>query len=116
MGYKNYNLVGADSKANSGSGAPSLQATTVPSKLFSITVYNNNVGSQFIQLHDASSVPADTSVPELSWAIATQTHLHVEWPLGRQMATGIYVCNSTTDVTKTIGASDCLIDAVYRID
>ena len=36
------------------------------------------------------------------------------WTAGRLFANGIYVCNSSTDVTKTIGSADCLFDINYR--
>lgn len=83
--------------------------------LFGLTVYNNNVGAQFIQLHNAASTPADTAVPVIVFEIATQSaRTFTLGNLGRHFATGIYVCNSSTDVTKTLGAADCLFDAQYE--
>ena len=82
--------------------------------LYGLTVYNNNVAAQWIQLHDATAAPADTTVPGLVFEIAPQSARSLDLGIyGRRFAVGIYVCNSTTDVTKTLGADDCLFDAQF---
>ena len=82
--------------------------------LFGLIVYNNNVAAQWIQLHDSASTPADTTVPAIVFEILAQSARSLDLgPLGRRFSAGIYLCNSTTDVTKTLGAADCLFDAQY---
>ena len=82
--------------------------------LYGLSVYNNNVAAQWIQLHDATAAPADTTVPGLVFEIAPQSARSVDFGIfGRRFAVGIYVCNSTTDVTKTLGVDDCLYDAQF---
>lgn len=68
--------------------------------------------AQFIQLHDAASLPADTAVPELVVPVAANTFFNIPLP-GHVCATGIVVCNSTTGPTKTIGGADTWITAYY---
>lgn len=95
--------------------AASLQIKASEGTLFGLTAYNNNAGAQFIQLHDAASAPADTAVPVIVFEIASNTARSLDLGrLGRRFSSGIYVCNSSTDVTKTIGAADCLFDAQYE--
>lgn len=85
-----------------------------PGTLYGLTVYNNNAAAQWIQLHNATSAPADGVVPALTFAIAAQSNIALTFTSnGRYFSTGIYVCTSTTDVTKTLGADDCLFDAQY---
>ncbi len=101
--------------ANSGAQSASLQVKESAGTLFGLTVYNNNAGAQFIQLHDAATAPADTAVPAIVFAIPTQTTCTLDLGrYGRRFASGIYACNSSTDVTKTIGAADCIFDAQYE--
>lgn len=90
------------------------QVATVEATVFGMTVYNNNVAAQWIQFHDAASAPSDTAVPVVTFEILAQTARSIDFGhLGRRFALGVYVCNSTTDVTKTLGAADCLFDVQY---
>jgi hypothetical protein len=83
-------------------------------RLFGFTVYSSNVAAQFIQLHDAPSLPADGAVPVFVVKVALSAHLGVQWAdWGRFFNRGIVICNSTTFATKTIGAADCFFDCQY---
>jgi hypothetical protein len=63
---------------------------------------------------DAATVPADTAVPLITIDIATLTAKGVSFAYpGRVFESGIVICNSTTDSTKTIGAADCIFDVQY---
>ena len=76
--------------------------------------YNSLATEQFIQVHDAASLPADTAVPKVMFAVPAESSFSIDFGAhGRAFATGIVVCNSTTGATKTIGAADCWIDAQY---
>jgi hypothetical protein len=83
--------------------------------VYGFTVYNNNAAIRFIQLHDATSAPAEAAVPAATFTVATQGHLTVDYgPHGRYFKNGIYICNSTTDTTKTLGAADSLFDVRFE--
>ena len=82
--------------------------------LFSITGYNSRTSAQFIQLHDATSLPADTAVPKLIFAVGPSSSFSLDFgPRGRSFGTGIVVCNSSTGPTKTIGSADCWFDCQF---
>jgi hypothetical protein len=85
-----------------------------PGYLFGFTVYNSKGSGQFIQVHDSATLPAEGAVPEVVIDIATVVAKGVQWlPLGRSFLRGIYLVNSSTAPTKTIGSADCFFDAQY---
>lgn len=85
-----------------------------PIILIGFTVYNSGV-AQFIQLHDAASLPADTAIPVLPLPIAAADILPAYWGTeGRLFENGLVICNSSTDNTKTIGGDDCWFDVQVR--
>ena len=87
-----------------------------PAVLLSITISNLSASAQYIQLHDAASAPANGAVPKISVYWPANTSAQLEWIAsdGRDFSTGIYVCNSSTDATKTLGAADLMLDAQVR--
>lgn len=85
-----------------------------PGYLFGFTVYNSKGSGQFVQVHDSAVLPAEGAVPEVFFDIATVVAKAVQWlPLGRAFQRGIYLVNSSTGPTKTIGSADCFFDAQY---
>lgn len=80
--------------------------------LFMLTGYNSKTSSQFIQLHNTTTVPSDTAVPVLIFTVAASSNFSLDLgKYGRYFSTGITICNSSTGPTKTIGSSDCWFDA-----
>lgn len=87
---------------------------TAPGVLLGITGYNNSVAEQFIQLHNATSLPADTAIPVIVIVVPAKTNFSLDLGVyGRYFSTGIVACNSSTAATKTIGSADCWFDAQY---
>lgn len=81
--------------------------------LWDLTIDNSKTSEQWIQLHNTTSVPADTAVPVWIIRVAASTSVMVSFQEGMPFATGISVCNSSTAATKTVGSSDCFFSANY---
>ncbi len=85
-----------------------------PGVLFGITGYNSKAAAQFIQIHDSATLPDEGAVPELIRTAATAANFGLLLALpGRVFQRGIYLVNSSTGPTKTIGSADCWFDAQY---
>lgn len=83
-------------------------------KVFGLQGYNSKASAQFIQLHDAASLPADTAVPEVILTVAATANFSIDFGTnGRYFPTGIVVCDSSTGPTKTLGSADCWFDVQY---
>ena len=92
--------------------ATSLVISAISKRLFGMSGYNSNVAGQFIQLHDASTLPADTVAPVVIFFVPGLSNFSIDFGVrGRNFTTGIVVCNSSTGPTKTIGSADCFFDA-----
>lgn len=92
--------------------AASLVISANPSVLYGLTAYSSKASAQFIQLHDAASLPANGAVPKVVVTVAATSNVGIDYgELGRQFSTGIVVCNSSTQATLTIGSDDCWFDA-----
>lgn len=97
---------------NSVAYADDLVVKATPGILISVFGYNSGP-SQFIQLHDATSLPADTAVPKAVFSVPATSNFSLDIPItGMPFATGIVVANSTTGPTLTSGADDCYFTAV----
>lgn len=93
--------------------AASLIVKASAGNLWSITGYNSGA-AQFIQIHDAAALPADTAVPKIIFTVpATSNFNFSSDKFGRSFANGIVVCNSSTGPTKTIGSANLWLDVQY---
>jgi hypothetical protein len=93
--------------------AASLVVKAAPGRLRSIVGYST--AAQFIQVHNAATLPADAVVPLMTIPIAANAAFTIDFGVtGLPCSTGIVVCNSSTGPTKTIGSADTFITAVYQ--
>lgn len=77
-------------------------------RIFLLVGYNAKTSAQFIQLHNAASLPANTAVPEYSFRVEASSNFSLDLSLyGDYFDTGVVACNSSTQATLTIGSADC---------
>lgn len=83
-------------------------------RLFHIVFTNTNASARYVQLFDATALPADATVPTvLLGSVASGVTATFDFGFwGRLFANGIIICNSSTAATKTIGSADSFIDAM----
>ena len=108
----------ASTKALSNKDSTAYEASNVikasVGRLYTLNGYNSAGVEQFIQVHNASSLPADGSVPVVVFTVPATTNFSLDYGVyGRYFATGIVVCNSSTGATKTIGSANCWFSATY---
>lgn len=85
-----------------------------PGRLFTLFGYNAKTSAQFIQVHNAAALPADTAIPIISFAAGASSNFSLVIPDdGWVFSNGIVVCNSSTLATKTIGTTDCWFNVAY---
>lgn len=81
---------------------------------YGITGYNSKATTQWIQVYNTASVPADTAVPVLSFTVAGLSNFSFDiGDFGMYMSTGICWSNSSTGPTKTIGSADVFAQLKY---
>jgi hypothetical protein len=108
-------LDGPDRNLTTAAAAASLgQAGSY--KVYSIIMSNGHASSdQYVQVFDAAALPANTAVPIAFQLVPAGTSVGLSWESGRVFGLGVFVCNSSTALTKTIGTTDCLFDINYRV-
>lgn len=95
--------------------AASLVVKATSGILYGVSGYNSKASAQFIQLHDAATLPADTAVPTDVITVPASSNFSIDFGVhGKAFNVGIVISNSSTGPTKTIGAADCWITARFK--
>lgn len=75
---------------------------------------NTKTTAQYIQVHNATSAPADSATPTIVMLVEAGANFSIDLGEdGQYFSTGITICNSSTAATKTIGSADCIINGRY---
>lgn len=83
--------------------------------IIGIMGHNNSATDQFIQIFASKTVPADGAVPEITFEVMANGNFSVSFgENGYPLKDGISWSNSTTLDTKTIGATDVWLNAIYK--
>ena len=85
---------------------------TQPCRVVRMFGTNTSGSARYIQIHDATSAPANTAVPALpAVAVAAGASFNLDLGFdGVQLANGVVVASSTTSDTLTLtGAADLLV-------
>lgn len=108
-------LQGPGSNAVTTVYATSLVVKASAGTLLGFQGYNSAIVAQFIQVHDAASLPANGVAPKIMFTVPPSSNFSLDFgSLGRSFTTGIVICNSSTGPTKTVGSADIWVDAQYR--
>lgn len=108
-------LLDAGAAAKASSTAVEASRVIKASQGTLVALFITNEGpAQYIQLHDAASLPANGAVPALSMRVPSNVSIAIDIPIcGIPFGAGIVFCNSSTLATKTLGSANCFITAIY---
>lgn len=82
--------------------------------LYGCTMTNANVATRFLQGFDATTLPANGTVPVFSVHVPTATEGGISYsPTGRAFKAGVVLAISTTQNSLTLAGADALFDAQY---
>ena len=92
----------------------SLEIKRAPGRLYGLTGYNSKGSAQFILIFDAVDLPVAGSIPKIILNVPTGANFAFDWGIfGRKFDAGIFICNSSTGPTLTIGSADCWFDVQF---
>jgi hypothetical protein len=93
----------------------SQQVKASPGILYGVIGYNSKASAQFVQVFDSVGLPAEGAIPKIVITVAATANYSIDFGVfGRWFNNGIYICNSSTGPTKTIGSADIWLDASFK--
>lgn len=82
--------------------------------IYSVLGYNSKVSAQFIQVFNSPVAAADGAIPLFIFVVGASSNFNLDFgERGKYLNQGIYVCNSSSGPTKTIGSADCWFNISY---
>jgi hypothetical protein len=104
---------GAKPVSSSG-GVTSFQLKATPGRMHWLFLFNNNAAVRYAQLFDSLALPADGASPLFLQSMAPSGSVPKELafpPDGFVFTNGLWICISTTALTKTLAAADLAFTA-----
>ena len=93
-----------------------LLVVTAKAKLFTVSAYNSTAGTLYLQAHDVAAEPLEGIVPRLVTPVFAGTSGGFNFTNGTLFRNGIYLCWSSTPVSKTKNVTaegSGLVDATF---
>lgn len=83
--------------------------------LIKVKGWNNQAGTRYIQVFDATALPANGTIPLITHQVSGTSNFEFDCgEFGRPFTTGIVIATSTTATTLTVAAANILVDAQYK--
>lgn len=83
--------------------------------LHNLSGINDSAAAQYIQIFNSKTIPGDGGIPVLVLIVAAKSNFSIDLgAYGLVCDTGISWSSSSTLATKTIGAADCWLTAIYH--
>ena len=82
-------------------------------RLHRVIATNTNGATRYIQIFDATALPANGTVPLITFPLAAgaSTQPPIDFGVyGRTFVNGIVIANSSTEATLTVGSADSFFD------
>jgi len=103
----------AATRVSATASVASLVVKNAAGKLYKLYITNGGT-AQFFQIYNTASLPADGAVPVHCFRLGANETREIDFTeFGDLFTTGITVSNSSTLATKTIGAADSFISALF---
>ena len=83
--------------------------------LFGLFGYTSLTTGQWVQVHDAAGLPSNGAVPKIILYVPAAGNFSADFGIyGVGFNKGIFICNSTTGPTLTLGAADTWFNSVHK--
>lgn len=108
--------IGSFKNANSQGLVKDMQAYADRAFLLDVSAYNATDTDLYLQVHDSAATPDDGAVPKYVRLLEARAcrGLTFGFKPGGLFESGLYICVSTTDATKTLaGVNSAIIDANF---
>lgn len=115
MPFPNVKTIGADKTYESESFESVGIIKASRGKLFSLSAWNEDSTDHYIQLHDATSTPANDSLSTAcNILVAAKTFGYFEFGNGSLFKNGIVVCSSSTSAILTLTGNAFIFKADFN--